>query len=180
MYLFWIFLLYSFVGFLIEVGYARFTGEPKRDRKCRLLLPVCPVYGLGALGIQLLPEGVHHNPLLLFPAAVLICTGAELLAGLFYEKIFQVSFWDYSHLPLHLGRHVCLRFSLYWGALTLVLYYLLHPTIAWLAAAIPTWAGPPAVALLAMDTLFTALLLRRTRDTGALRWYIRLFRRGSA
>ena len=178
--LFWIFLIYSFWGFLIEVAYARVTGEAKRDRKCRLLLPLCPVYGLGALGVQLLPEGVRAQPLLLFPAAVLVCTGAELLAGLFYEKVFLVSFWDYSHLPLHLGRHVCLRFSLYWGALTLMLYYLLHPAVAWLAAAIPSWAAPPAVALLCMDTVLTALLLRRTRNTGALRWYVRLFRRKPA
>ena len=178
--LFWIFLIYSFLGFLIEVAYARVTGEAKRDRKCRLLLPLCPVYGLGALGVQLLPEGVRAQPLLLFPAAVLVCTGAELLAGLFYEKVFLVSFWDYSHLPLHLGRHVCLRFSLYWGALTLMLYYLLHPAVAWLAATIPTWAAPPAVALLCMDTVLTALLLRRTRTTGALRGFVRLFRRKPA
>ncbi len=176
MYLFWIFLFYSVLGFLIEVGYARFTGEAKRDRKCRLLLPVCPVYGLGALGIQLLPEALRQNPLLLFPAAVLVCTGAELLAGLFYERVFLVCFWDYSHLPLHLGRHVCLRFALCWGALTLALYYLLHPAVAGLAAAIPTWAALPAVALLGMDTILTARLLRRTRDTGSLRWYTRLFR----
>ena len=70
--LFWIFLIYSFLGFLIEVAYARVTGEAKRDRKCRLLLPLCPVYGLGALGVQLLPEGVRAQPLLLFPAAVLV------------------------------------------------------------------------------------------------------------
>ena len=52
--------------------------------------------------------------------------------------------------------------------------------VAWLAAAIPSWAAPPAVALLCMDTVLTALLLRRTRNTGALRWYVRLFRRKPA
>lgn len=178
--LFWIFLIYSFIGFLIEVCYARMTGESKRDRKCRLFLPICPVYGLGALGLLLLPEQIQANPFLLFPAAVLVCTGAELLAGLFYEKVFLVSFWDYSHLPLHLGRHVCLRFALYWGALTLAIYYFLHPAFAWLAAAIPTRAAPPAAALLCTDTILTMLLLRRTRDTGSLRWYARLFRRRTA
>lgn len=178
--LFWIFLIYSFIGFVIEVCYVRITGEAKRDRKCRLFLPICPVYGLGALGLLLLPEQIQANPFLLFPAAVLVCTGAELLAGLFYEKVFLVSFWDYSHLPLHLGRHVCLRFALYWGALTLAIYYFLHPAVAWLAAAIPTWAAPPAAALLCTDTILTMLLLRRTRDTGSLRWYARPFRRRTA
>lgn len=168
---FWYALIYSFLGFLLEVGYARLTGEAKRDRKCRLLLPVCPVYGLGALGILSLPEEIRRRPLLLFPAAVLICAGAELGAGYFYEKVFRVSFWDYSHLPLHLGRYVCLRFALYWGALALAVFYLLHPGVTLLAGSIPPWAGPPAAAVAALDTLLTARLLRRTRDTGSLRWY---------
>ena len=58
MLLFWYFLIYSFLGFLIEVCYVRITGEPKRDRKCRLFLPICPVYGLGAVGLLFLPEWV--------------------------------------------------------------------------------------------------------------------------
>lgn len=180
MLLFWYFLIYSFLGFLIEVCYVRITGEPKRDRKCRLFLPICPVYGLGAVGLLLLPEWVQQKPYLLFPAAVLICTGVEWFTGLFYEKVFRVSFWDYSHLPLHLGRHACLRFALYWGVLALLIYYLLHPSVTWLAVHIPLWAVPPAAAALLVDTVLTALLLRRTRNTNSLRWYAHLPRRRTA
>ncbi|MFQ9474146.1 MAG: hypothetical protein ACLR0P_14130 [Oscillospiraceae bacterium] len=39
----WYFIWYSFLGFLLEVGYARWTGG-RRDRKC-LLLPF-PVSGV--------------------------------------------------------------------------------------------------------------------------------------
>ena len=177
---FWYFLIYSFLGFLLEVAYARSTGEPKQDRKCSLLLPICPVYGLGALGLLALPEAVRGNPLLLFPAAVLLCTGVEWLTGCFYEKVFLVTFWDYSHLPMHLGRHVCLRFALCWGALAVAIYWLLHPWVAWLALHIPTWLAPPAAALLLVDTLLTAILLRRTRDTSSLRWYLWLSHRRTA
>lgn len=177
---FWYFLIYSFIGFLIEVCYVRVAGEPKRDRKCRLLLPICPVYGLGALGLLLLPEPVQASPLLLFPAAALVCTGVEWLTGSYYEKVFRVCFWDYSHLPLHLGRHACLRFALYWGALAVLIHDLLHPWVVRLVMRIPFWLAPPAAALLLVDTLLTAALLRRTRDTGALRWYLRLTRRRPA
>ena len=170
---FWYFLIYSFLGFLIEVCYARIARESKQDRKCRLFLPICPVYGLGALGLLLLPAEIQQTPWLLFPAAVAVCTGAELLAGLFYEKVFLVCFWDYSHLPFHLGKYVCLRFALCWGALTLLIYYLLHPGVALLASSIPAWAGPPAVVVMAVDTLLTVRLLRRTGDTASLRWYAR-------
>ena len=44
---FWYFLIYSFLGFLLEVSYARITGGYP-ERKCLLVLPLCPVYGLGA------------------------------------------------------------------------------------------------------------------------------------
>ena len=44
---FWYFLFYSFCGFWLEVLFARATGARKRDRKCRLFLPLCPV-GAGA------------------------------------------------------------------------------------------------------------------------------------
>ena len=44
----WYFIIYSFCGFLLEVAFARAIHHPKRDRKCLLLLPLCPVYGLGA------------------------------------------------------------------------------------------------------------------------------------
>ena len=57
---FWYFFLYSFVGFLFEVVYARATHSPKQDRKCLYLLPLCPVYGLGAVLSLLLPPAVRE------------------------------------------------------------------------------------------------------------------------
>ena len=46
--LFWQFLIYSFFGFLLEVVFARVTRAGKQDRKCMVLLPLCPVYGVGS------------------------------------------------------------------------------------------------------------------------------------
>ena len=140
---FWYFLIYSFLGFLVEVVYVRVVGGAKRDRKCRLLLPICPVYGLGALAVLALPPFVQARPLLLLPAAGAACTAVEYLTSLFYEKVFRVSFWDYSHLPGNLGGRVCPLFALFWGILALAVLYLIHPAAAWLAARIPLWALPP-------------------------------------
>ena len=84
---FWYFVIYSFLGFLTEVAFARLTRNPKRDRKCRYFLPLCPVYGLGAIAILLLPEPVRQNPLLLFPCSAVVCTAVEYGTGLFYETV---------------------------------------------------------------------------------------------
>lgn len=123
---FWYFVLYSFLGFLVEVVFARITHNPKRDRKCLYFLPLCPVYGLGVLLMLALPAA-RSNPWLLFLWAALSATGAEYLMDLFYDRVLGVSFWDYSHLPLNLHGRVCLLFSFFWGILGLIAVRLVHP-----------------------------------------------------
>ena len=174
---FWYFWIYSFLGFLLEVAFARITGNPKRDRKCRYFLPLCPVYGFGALALLLLPEAIRGNPLLLFPCAAVVCTAVEYFTGLFYERAAGVCFWNYAHLPLNLGGRVCLLFALFWGILALLLLRFLHPRVAALAAALPLWLAVPAVGFNLLDLGLTLAVLRRTRSTEALRWYLRPRRR---
>ncbi len=167
----WYFVLYSFLGFLLEVGYARAVRCAKRDRKCFVFLPLCPVYGLGAVAILLLPMTVQSSPplLLLFGGAA--ATAVEYLAGLFYEKAMGIKFWDYSALPGSLGGKVCLLFSFLWALLALILVYFIHPAVSLLAERIPDRALMPVLFLMALDGSLTVLLLRRTSDTDSLRWY---------
>ena len=139
----WYFIIYSFLGFLLEVAFARMVGHPKRDRKCFLLLPLCPVYGLGACLIVLLAS-LGRGPLWVAVAGGAAATGAELLMGAFYRFALGVEFWDYGHLPGSLGGLVCPQFSLCWTALALALVYGLHPAVARLAAGIPLWLAPPS------------------------------------
>lgn len=171
---FWYFFIYSFLGFLLEVVFNRITGHVKRDRKCHYLLPLCPVYGLSAVALLLLPEVVRSTPMLLFPVAAVLCTAVEYLTGFFYQKVARVCFWDYSHLPLNIGGNVCLPFSLLWGALALVLYAFAQPTVAAVSAAIPPAVSLLMLAATATDGAITLILLRREGHTDALRWYDRV------
>ena len=167
---FWFFLIYSFLGFLLEVAFARAIGSGKPDRKCLFLLPLCPVYGLGMMAIAALPGWVVARPVLLVLAGGALATGVEYLTGLFYERAAGVRFWDYTHLPLQLHGRVCLSFSLAWGVLAAAVMAWLHPWVAALAQAIPIWWLPPAALLLAGDSLYSLALLRRAGNTDVLRW----------
>lgn len=173
-------MIYSFLGFLVEVAFARLMHNPKRDRKCRYFLPICPVYGLGAVSLLLLPEAIRHDPLLLFPCAALACTVVEYFTALVYEKVFLVPFWDYSHLPLNLHGRVCPLFSLIWGILSAAMLYYIHPWVAQFTALLPPWLFLPILLFSILDLVFTLYVLRRTRDTEALRWYLHLTRRRTA
>lgn len=167
--LFWQFLFYSFCGFLLEVAFARLTHSKKQDRKCHLLLPVCPVYGVGALAVTLLPAAVKARPLLLFFAGAAVCTAAEWALSWFYEKAAGAAFWDYHALPANLGGRVCLLFSGAWGLLSLPLVYLVQPwAAAWTTGAPAAFTIPAALFYLG-DALVSLLLLRQG-GTEALRW----------
>ena len=170
MLLIWYFILYSLIGFLLEVAFARITDHPKKDRKCFLLLPLCPVYGVGAIFIHWL-SGLLDGPLWVMIAGFFGASAAELGMGLFYRYILGVEFWDYSEQAFQLGGLVCLRFSLYWSALALLLIYLVDPLMIPLLEAIPAWLGPPMAILLGADGVVSALALRITGTTEVLRWY---------
>ena len=129
----WNFILYSFFGFLLEVAYARATGG-RGDRKSLLVLPLCPVYGVGACLILLLPRTVIQNPFTLFLLGGLAATAAEYGMAILYERGLGVSFWDYTGLPGSIQGKICLPFSLAWGALALPLIYFVHPAVARLTA----------------------------------------------
>jgi uncharacterized membrane protein len=167
---FWNFMLYSFLGFLLEVAFARATGG-RSDRKCLLVLPLCPVYGLGASAILLLPRWVRAAPVLLFLLGGLAATATEYGMSVFYEKILGVSFWDYHGLPGSVRGRVCLPFSLVWGLLALPLVYWLHPLLTPWLRSIPIPVTWMAAATLLADVLLSTYLLKRTGDRKCLRWY---------
>lgn len=169
---FWSFITYSLIGFLLEVAFARLTGG-RADRKGLLVLPLCPVYGVGACLILSLPGWVDARPWTLFLLGALAATAAEYLAALCHEKVLGVSFWRYDDLPGNLQGRVCLPFSLAWGFLSLGLVYWLHPMLAPWLARIPAPVGWMALAALLTDGMFTAAVLRSTGDTASLRWYAR-------
>ena len=112
--------------------------------------------------------------LLLVPAAALLCTAAEYLMGLFYEKVTLVSFWDYSHLRGNVGGKICPAFSAAWGVLAAVVAYLIHPVVARLVPLIPPAVTVTTALALSADSLLSVVLLRRARSAQVLRWYDRL------
>jgi len=166
----WYFIFYSFAGFLLEVAFARIARHSKQDRKCLLLLPLCPVYGLGACLIVWLAP-VAASPLWVALAGGLAATGAELVMGAFYRFVLGVEFWDYTGIPGSLGGLVCPAFSACWTALSLLLVYSVHPLVAAVAPFIPAWLEPPALILLVSDMLISCVALRRAGTTEVLRWY---------
>jgi len=166
---FWSFTVYSFLGFLLEVVFARATGG-RAQRKCLRVLPLCPVYGLGACLILLLPPAATAYPPAVFVLGGLAATAAEYGMAVLYEDWLGVAFWDYRDLPGDLHGRVCLPFSLAWGTLSLPLTYWLHPRLSVWFAAIPAPVSWAALAALTCDMALSAALLRASGDIRILQW----------
>lgn len=167
---FWIFVCYSFAGFLLEVAFARATGG-RPDRKCLLLLPLCPVYGLGACGILWLAPFAGGSPVLLFVLGTVIATAVEYALAVWYEDVLGVQFWDYHDLPGNIHGRVCLPFSLAWGVLSLGLVYWLHPLVEGWLEAVPLPITFSAMVLVGTDFFVSSVMMKRTGDRRCLQWY---------
>ena len=126
--IFLLFIFYSFLGWLMEVTckliqYKRFINRGF------LMGPICPIYGHGAIIMLILLKDFASNPFILFVMSMLVCTTLEYLTSYFMEKLFSAIWWDYSNKKFNINGRVCLRNTLCFGILAIVLVYFLNPFI---------------------------------------------------
>lgn len=148
----WSFFLYSFAGWCCEVVFAACKTGRFVNRGF-LFGPMCPIYGFGVVAAVLLIEPIRAHWLQAYLVAVFVPTVLEYIVGWGAVKLLHTRLWDYSRMPLNIGGHVCLLFSLVWGLGCLIIVYLLQPLVLELIKLLPV---PLSWVLLA---LFTATAL---------------------
>lgn len=159
---FGLFLFYSFGGYLLEKGFAASTASPQQVRKCLLLFPLCPVYGLGMLAVLQLPPQLTDTPWRLGLWGGMTVTAVEFAVHWLYERCLRVRFWDYRPMGAGGAGRICLTFSVVWSVLVVLTVYFIQPWAARLTAAMPPWLSYILLLLLTVDAFFSALVLRRS------------------
>lgn len=147
------------MGFIVETVFAYAVRGRYENRKCMLVLPLCPVYGLGVVLILLLPSEFRSSDVVVFASGALASTLAEYFMSFYYEKFLHVEFWNYRDMPLNIRGRVCLMFTIFWGILYVPLIGYIHPKIAVLVAMIPDYWALPAATILMADTSVSCYLL---------------------
>ena len=163
------FLIYSCLGWCLEVIYAAVTTGKLINRGF-LNGPVCPHLRLRHGHRPLRPDAPVAQPA---PALVILPSALELVGGWALYKLYHTRWWDYSDYPFNIGGYICLEFSLLWGVGTLIVMKLVHPIIADAVALIPPLVGLILMfllyALYAADTIATAFAASDlARDLDAL------------
>lgn len=113
------FFIFSFIGWLWEVGLFVFT-EGKLVNRGALYGPWLPIYGTGCTLIVLLTKfksfkRAIKNPTLIFFIVMILCTIIEYLTSWIIELKTGVRYWDYTGIFLNINGRVCLESSTFFG-----------------------------------------------------------------
>lgn len=112
--LLWLFLAYSFLGWVLETVTAA-VKQRKFVNRGIINGPFCIIYGTTAV---LMSIGLHEvTGIWLFLGSVIYATALEWIAGHLIEKYYHERWWDYSKSRWNLDGYICLPMSLLWGVL---------------------------------------------------------------
>ncbi len=122
------FIIYSFIGWLMEV-ISKFFEFKRYINRGFLIGPICPIYGYGVLLIIILIGRDTTDVLAVFLKAILICSVLEYSTSYVMEKLFNARWWDYSENKFNINGRICLETMVPFGILGTTVVYLVHPLI---------------------------------------------------
>lgn len=116
----WYLIIFSIIGLIVETIFCFITTGHWESRKGLILGPLCPVYGIGAVIIIAILGRYKDHKLKLFVYGTILGGILEYIISFLLESIYGARFWDYSWLRWNLNGRICLRYSAYWGILSLI------------------------------------------------------------
>lgn len=138
--LLWFFLIYSFLGWLMETA----AAAAKKGRLLNrgfLNAPFSPVYGLASVLFAIFLPELKSAPFFLLIGGSLLATALELVTGVLLERIFRQKWWDYSQEPWNFNGYICLKYSVVWGVLALLCLFVGNPLLVRFTAWLPRSVG---------------------------------------
>lgn len=168
--MFGIFCFWSFVGWVVEVADMAIEARELQNRGF-LHLPLCPIYGLGILILNIILKSFMGNYLMLIIVSMLLCTVIELLVGTALEKAFHARWWDYSHMRFNYKGLICLRNTLFFGAIGFVIVTIIEPKVEVFIDSLVVNVGLIIMMVMAVmlfvDTLVSFIKAKKMRGLGS-------------
>ena len=124
--LFLLFMIYSFLGWVVEVTKVSIK-EKKIVNRGFLIGPLCPIYAVGAVLITWLTKKYENDIFILFILSTIICALLEYFVSYLLEVFFKVKWWDYSDRKYNINGRITLNNLLGFGLLGLTILLILNP-----------------------------------------------------
>ncbi len=123
------FIIYSFIGYIIETIFCLVTEGVIESRKNFLYGPICSIYGVGAVIMVLGLQKFQKNNYTLFAGGFILGSLVEYAVSLGGELIYHIRWWDYSNVPFNINGRICVLYSIIWGFLAIYLMRNVHPRV---------------------------------------------------
>lgn len=122
-----------------------------------------PIYGIGVCIVIYLYKLVNKifklnkisKPIIVFLIGFIILSFMELISGILIEKLFRVTFWDYSNGPFSIFRYTSLKMSFIWGISSLLIIYIIKPILDKFITKIPRPVSYVLITLFTIDSFLT-------------------------
>ncbi|MBO4515112.1 MAG: hypothetical protein J5721_05480 [Lachnospiraceae bacterium] len=123
----WVFFfyIYCFFGWCFESAYVSLKTRKWTNRGF-MHGPFLPLYGSGAIMMLVVSAPFQRSLALTYVAGCVGATILEYVTGVVMEALFKVRYWDYSKQKFNFQGHICLRSTLAWGGLTILMTGWIH------------------------------------------------------
>lgn len=139
LYLFLLFIIYSIIGYLVEVLFIYLVDKKLNFNRGFLIGPYIPIYGISIICMVRLLTPYKDDLIALFIMSTVACTIIEYITSYVMEKMFKLRWWDYSHLSFNINGRVCLMNSVLFGLGSILITKLINPFIEGALIKVPHW-----------------------------------------
>jgi len=114
--IFWLFILGSIIGYVVETIVALVQTGGFESRKGLVYGPFTPVYGIGIIMYYVLLNNMNtKNKAKVFLITMIVGGILEYLCSYVQEKVFGTISWNYSNLLFNINGRTSLLHCTYWG-----------------------------------------------------------------
>lgn len=129
--LFWLFLLASFLGAVVEIVFCFLTTGHFMSRSSLVIGQFSLVWGLGVVLFTVsLYWMKNRTDRYIFVAGMLLGGIFEYLCSVVTEVLFGSVFWDYSGFRLNIGGRINLIYCLGWGGIAVLWVRTVYPVLS--------------------------------------------------
>lgn len=173
--LFWVFVLGSFYGDIVETVFVRLNAGEWMSRSSLVIGQFSLVWGIGCFLLTLfLHRMIGWEDRYIMIAGTVLGGAFEYACSVFTEKMFGAVFWDYSHMRFNLNGRINLLYCLFWGIMAVVWLKIIYPWMSEGIEKLPVLFGKILTWALFCFLLFdisiscAALVRMHQRDLGDL------------
>lgn len=169
----WYLIIFSIIGLIIETTFGYLTTGVLESRKGLIWGPFCPVYGVGATILIILLDKYKDNSVKLFVAGSIIGNIIEYGLSYLLEAIYGTRFWDYSYISWNLNGRICIKYSIFWGILAVLLILFVKPFIDKIINKIPNskTLNLVIIALIIADCIATIWAIKTYQNRVVTQYY---------